>query len=167
MAYSLKIIIVFIFILFSFRILGKRLVSQLTNYDLANIFVLSAIAAGPLITSDFALALTGMGVFMGLHLLLKVLGMNQKMREYILGKSKMLIEKGKISEKNLKSAKLTLSELVDELKELGYTNVADVEFAILENTGKITAVPKKDSKSAKDKKLCALRNAEETSQREP
>ncbi|MBB6218740.1 uncharacterized membrane protein YcaP (DUF421 family) [Anaerosolibacter carboniphilus] len=161
MAHSFKVIIIFFIILFLFRILGKRAIGQLTNYDLANLFILSALASGPLVTESLGLALAGIGIFIGLHLLIKLLGTNHRMQEYIQGKSKMLIHRGKISEENLKSARISLGELIDELKRLGYTNVADVEFAILENTGQMMVVPKKKGEASMVKKVSAERKGRE------
>ncbi|MFT9496509.1 DUF421 domain-containing protein [Anaerosolibacter sp.] len=148
MAYSFKVIIVFFMILFLFRLLGKRSVNQITNYDLVNLFVVSAMAAGPLATESLGRSFLGIGIFIGLFYLMKRLGTNQRMEEYIQGKSKTLIHRGKISEDNLKSAKVSLGELIDELKRLGYTSVADVEFAILENTGQMTVVPKQKDRES-------------------
>ncbi len=161
MTYSFKVIITYLIILFLFRLLGKRASSQLTNYDLANLFILSAIAAGPLVTESFGQALVGMVIFTGLHLLLRLLGTNHRMQEYIQGKSKMLIHRGKVSEENLKSAKVSLGELIDELKRLGYANVADVEFAILENTGQMNVVPKKKGRNSMVKEISAARKGQE------
>jgi uncharacterized membrane protein YcaP (DUF421 family) len=148
MAYSFKVMIVFFMILLLFRLVGKRSVNQITNYDLVNLFVVSAMAAGPLVTESLGHAVIGIGIFIGLFYFLKLLSKNQRMETYIQGKSKMLIHRGKISEENLKSAKVSLGELINELKRLGYASIADVEFAILENTGQMTVVPKQKDKGS-------------------
>ena len=146
MSYLIKVIITFIVLLFTFRAMGKKLMTQLTNYDLANILVIAMIAAGPLVTSDLLKAIYGMVIFICLHTLLFTLSRNHRFREYILGASKTIIEKGRVSEKTLKASKLTMVELLDELRRRGYDNVADVEFAIMENTGKMMIVPRNDKK---------------------
>lgn len=149
MAYELNIVVVFVVILIIFRFMGKRTLSQLTNYDMASIFIIGTVASGPLLTVDIWKAVYGLIILLLLHLGVIILSRNHRIRNYIFGEPKILIEKGKVSRKMLKSAKLTLPQLIDELRQLGYYNVADVEFAILENTGKITTVSR-DSKKGHD-----------------
>ncbi|MFZ5968281.1 MAG: YetF domain-containing protein [Bacillota bacterium] len=140
MTYSLKVLIIFILVFLVFRIMGKRTVMQLTNYDIASIMILSIVASAPIVTADLEKTLYGLTLLLVLHIFILSISRNSKISDYIFGKPKILIKKGKISEEEMKSAKLTMPQLISELRQMGYSNVADVEFAILENTGKLSIV---------------------------
>ncbi|WP_339060182.1 DUF421 domain-containing protein [Tepidibacillus marianensis] len=53
----------------------------------------------------------------------------------------MLVRHGNIDEKGLIQAKLSISEMLAELRVKGFSHVNDVEFAILEETGKLSVIP--------------------------
>ncbi|SHJ57495.1 Uncharacterized membrane protein YcaP, DUF421 family [Geosporobacter subterraneus DSM 17957] len=149
MAYALKILIIYFLILIIFRVIGKRILSQLTNFDLAVLLILSTVAAGPLTTSDIAYASYGVFLLALLHVTVLSFSRNQRIRDMIFGTPKILIQRGKISEDSLRAAKLSMLDLMNELRQQGYCNVADVEFAIMEDTGKITVMPKSEKRPLK------------------
>lgn len=146
MAYALKILIIYFLILIIFRVMGKRILSQLTNFDLAVLLILSTVAAGPLTTSDIAYTSYGVLLLALLHIMVLSFSRNQRIRDMIFGTPKILIQRGKISEDALRAAKLSMLDLMNELRQQGYCNVADVEFAIMEDTGRITVMPKPEKR---------------------
>lgn len=146
MAYGLKLLIVYMLILIIFRVTGKRVLSQLTNFDLAVLLILGMIAAGPLMTRNITIASYGIILLTLMHLLMLFISRNQRIRDMLFGTPKVLIQKGKISEDSLRAAKLSMLDLMNELRQQGYCNVADVEFAIMEDTGRVTVMPKADKR---------------------
>jgi len=66
--------------------------------------------------------------------------------DLIHGKETVLIKHGKIMEENLQKERLTGEELLRELRYKDAFNLADVEFAVLENTGDINVFLKSDKK---------------------
>lgn len=67
-------------------------------------------------------------------------------------KSTVLIKDGKILEDNLKKEKYTSDELLELLRGKDAFSVADVEFAVLEPSGELNVLLKKDRQplTAKD-----------------
>lgn len=63
-------------------------------------------------------------------------------RRVITGNPCLLIEKGQFVYKNLKRSQFDINDLLVELRQSGYFNVADVQYAILETNGKISIQPK-------------------------
>ncbi|MDP4133874.1 MAG: DUF421 domain-containing protein, partial [Bacillota bacterium] len=63
------------------------------------------------------------------------------MRRALDGKPAILIEKGKIIEKELTKMRYNLDDLTEELRSEGYFDVRDVEYAILETTGSLNIIP--------------------------
>ena len=147
MAYALKLLIIYLLILIIFRVTGKRVLSQLTNFDLAVLLILAMIAGGPLLTQNITIAAYGVLLLTFFHVLMLSISRNQRIRDVIFGTPKVLIQRGKISEDSLRSAKLSMLDLMNELRQQGYCNVADVEFAIMEDTGRVTVMPKADKRT--------------------
>lgn len=62
-------------------------------------------------------------------------------RRIIIGVPTILIQNGKIIEKNLKSVKLDINELLEQCRGNGYFNLNEIEYAIMETNGKISIMP--------------------------
>ncbi|MGM1366864.1 DUF421 domain-containing protein, partial [Bacillus cereus group sp. BceL078] len=77
---------------------------------------------------------------------------NKTARDFFEGKSTVLIKDGKILEDNLKKEKYTSDELLELLRGKDAFSVADVEFAVLEPSGELNVLLKKDRQplTAKD-----------------
>ncbi|MDK2805510.1 MAG: hypothetical protein PWQ94_674, partial [Thermoanaerobacterium sp.] len=67
-------------------------------------------------------------------------------REMICGKPTVLIDKGKILTKELQKERYNINDLLEELRVMGYPNIADVEYAILETNGCLSVIPKVDKR---------------------
>ena len=78
-----------------------------------------------------------------------------KTRKYINGAPSILMNNGKLYRKNFKKSKLDLSEFMLLCRELGYFDLEDIQTAIFEANGRLTVLPKSESRpmSAKDIKL--------------
>lgn len=73
---------------------------------------------------------------------------SMKVRRLLDGTPTILIQNGKIIEKNLKRAKLTINDLLEELRVKDAFNIADVEFALLETNGKVSVLKKSSNQTA-------------------
>ncbi len=65
-----------------------------------------------------------------------------RMRKYINGTPTILMNGGKLYRKNLKQAKLNLSEFLLLCREQGYFDLDEIETAIFEHNGKLSVLPK-------------------------
>ena len=65
-----------------------------------------------------------------------------KTRKYVNGTPTIIMDKGKLYRKNMKKAKLELSEFMVLCRQEGYFNINDIETAIFEYNGRITILPK-------------------------
>ena len=85
---------------------------------------------------------TAMVIYALLDVLFTVLSQkNVLARQIISGNPIILIYKGKIYKKNLKKARIELNDLLSSARSAGYFNIADVDYAIMETTGKISFQP--------------------------
>lgn len=63
------------------------------------------------------------------------------MRRFLVGKSLILFDKGKLYEANLRKAKLDVNEFLTECRNSGYFNLTMLQTVILEPNGKLSLLP--------------------------
>lgn len=125
------------------KIMGHKQVAQLDFFDYINGITIGSIAAElateleapwkPLI----AMIIYGMTA-VGLSLLTNKY---PKIRKYVNGSPTILMNGGKLYRKNMKKAKLDLSEFLTMCREQGYFDLNDIQTAIFEYNGKLTILP--------------------------
>lgn len=76
----------------------------------------------------------------------------RSLRTFFQGKSTIFIQDGKVMEDNLKKEKFSTDDLLESLRAKDIFQVADVEFAVLEPSGLLNVLPKKENQplTAKD-----------------
>jgi uncharacterized membrane protein YcaP (DUF421 family) len=72
---------------------------------------------------------------------------SKKFRDLIEGKPIIIINRGKIDEKEMRRQRYNFDDLLMQLREKDIRNIADVEFAILEPSGKLSVFEKENKKS--------------------
>lgn len=125
------------------KVMGHKQVAQLDFFDYINGITIGSIAA-ELATdlekpwkSLIAMLVYGM-IAVGLSL---VTNKFPKIRKYVNGSPTILMNDGKIYRKNMKKAKLDLSEFLTMCREQGYFDLNDIQTAIFEYNGKLTILP--------------------------
>ena len=76
---------------------------------------------------------------------------NRRFRTWISGQPTVIIEKGKILDANMKKIKYTLDDLNQQLRELGIFDVLEVEYALLEVSGKLSVLEKTRYQNARQR----------------
>ena len=146
----IRVVIIYIIVLFAMRLMGKREIGQLQPFELAIAIMIADLAAVPM--ADLGLPITS-GIIpilalLVMHLLISYINMKSIFaRQVICGKPKILIFRGKIDEKALKKEGVTINELQERLRGENIFNIADVEYAILETSGQISVVQKPDKRT--------------------
>lgn len=137
--------ILYLLVVLIIRIMGKHQIGQLQPFELVITIMISELAAVPMQDTDIPLLhgiipiLTLLFIQISLSLLtLK----NETARRIICGGPSILIEKGKINQAELTRLRYNLSDLLEQLRLKDMPNIADVEYAILETSGKLSIIPK-------------------------
>ena len=68
------------------------------------------------------------------------------LRRFFMGVPTVLVQNGKLIEKNLKVAKIDINDLLEECRINGYFDLSEIEFAIMEANGKVSILPKGENK---------------------
>lgn len=128
------------------RVAGKKAVSEMNSFDLLFVLVVGNIVSEPLVSKEVPQALTyGLGIVI-LYMLFSIMVLNNKLRWLLIASPTVLIRNGDIDEKGLRKVRMTVGELIAELRTKGYTNTNDIELAMLENMGKFSVIPKSNQR---------------------
>ncbi|WP_239616532.1 DUF421 domain-containing protein [Cohnella mopanensis] len=156
----LRAILSFVLMMIIARILGKPTVAQMTYHDFVASVTLGAITANLAFNDKIAiwkLVLSAISFTAVAYFLMYVAMKNRKLRTWISGKPTVLIQEGKILEKNMKKLKITPDTLNQELREKDIFNIQEVQYAVLELNGNISVLrtPESMAVTKKDMKLNA------------
>ncbi|RFU71608.1 DUF421 domain-containing protein [Peribacillus saganii] len=141
----LRTIFMYFIILLIFRLMGKREIGEVSILDLV-VFVMIAEMAVVAIedrSRNISEALLPMFVLLVIQVGMAMLSIkSQKFREMVDGKPSLIINHGKIDEKVMKQQRYNFDDLLVQLREKGIIHLSDVEFAILEPSGKLSVIKK-------------------------
>jgi uncharacterized membrane protein YcaP (DUF421 family) len=129
------------------RLLGRKLVSQMTFFDyIVGIMIGSAAVNATTFEDNPPLfAFVMLIAICILTLLIDIIHMKSiRIRKFVDSEPVIIIEKGKIIDKNMKKIRLTLDELTMMLRENSFFNMSDVESAVLEPNGQLSVLAKSD-----------------------
>ncbi|PJI10457.1 MULTISPECIES: DUF421 domain-containing protein [Clostridium] len=136
---------VYILALFFTRLMGRKLISQMTFFDFVMGVSMGAIIANAIVGKKFT-SLSAITAFVILSILTIAAGYldikSFRLRKLINSEPVTVVENGTIVEENMRKVKLTINELMMKLREKNAFNVADVEFAIMEKDGELSVLPK-------------------------
>ncbi|QGH35025.1 DUF421 domain-containing protein [Gracilibacillus salitolerans] len=142
-----QIIILFIIYVVAIRILGKIALAQLTPHDFGAVFFLAYILFGSLEIDGITQSVVGVITIILLYLTISKLSLWNKLDKLLIGDSTFLVRDGKINIDSLRKSHFTLLELLATIRNAGYFDISEVDYAILEPNGKISILPKKDKVS--------------------
>ena len=127
----------------SFRIFGKRELSQLSITDLSLVVLISNAVQNAMVGENTSLigGLTAGVVLFALNMVVSFLMYRFKpIRNLIQSEPVTLIYNGKILDKNLKDVLLTDDELLAAVREHGVSAIQDVSLAVMEVDGNISVI---------------------------
>ncbi|AST92707.1 hypothetical protein BC6307_16135 [Sutcliffiella cohnii] len=147
-----RTIFLYVVILAIFRLMGKREIGELSILDLVVFIMIAEMAVVAIENPTDAMGhtLIPMLTLMAIQILLAYISLkSQRFRSFIDGEPTVIINKGKINEKAMRKQRYNFDDLLVQLREQQVKNVADVEFAILEPSGKLSVFEKDKKKSKK------------------
>lgn len=133
--------------------MGKREIGELSLLDLVVFMMIAEMAViGIENTKDPLLhTVIPMGLLMVIQYSLAIVSLkSQKFREIVDGQPTVIINKGKIDEKAMKQQRYNFDDLLMQLREKSIRSVADVEFAILESSGKLSVIEKSKNQTSSE-----------------
>lgn len=126
------------------KIMGYRQISEMSFFDYVIGITIGSIAAEMATNIDVEWwhGVVAMSVYGLLGFLISLSTQKSiKMRKFISGQPIVLIDKGKILRENLNKARIEINDLLTSARGNGYFNLSDIDYAIMETTGKISFQP--------------------------
>lgn len=126
------------------RLMGYRAISELSFFDYVVGITIGSVAAemSTNIDIEWWKGITAMAIYAVLDIAFSFISQKSIAgRQIISGAPIVLMYKGKIYKKNLRKARIELNDLLTSARQAGYFNIADVNYAIMETTGKISFMP--------------------------
>lgn len=144
----IRAIVLYAVIIISIRLMGKRQLGELQPSELVVTIMLSNIATLPVEDINIPMTAGIVPVFtiVCLDVIISYVSLrSRKARKIVSGSAKIIISDGVIDQKVLKELRFSPDDLMASLRGAGYFDIEDVQFAIVETTGKISVCPKKTS----------------------
>lgn len=138
---------VYVYLFVWLRISGKKLVGEMTPFDLVVLLILSETTQNALVADDTSLL--GMAISAGAllaiqHVVNYVSWRSRRARRFFDGVPRILVRHGKTRAKAMGKERITVDELLEALRENGITSISSVRVAVLETDGQITVIKAKD-----------------------
>lgn len=146
----IRTFIIYISLAAALKIMGKRQLGELEVSELVSTLLVSEIAALPIADPDIPIlnAIIPVLLIVSLEIIISTLkNKHEKIKKLVEGEPKFIIYKGKLLQSTLIENRISVNELICELRLLGIGDISEAYYAILESNGKISAF-KKDDKLA-------------------
>lgn len=139
--------VLFAFLILVMRVSGRRELTSLTPFDLLLLVVVGDLIQQGVTQTDTSVtgAMIAVTTIAGLSVLSSWLAFRSRTARRVLeGDPIVLVEKGKLIERNLKRERMTEAELAEEMRMSQIGSLDEVSWAILEASGQISFIRKQD-----------------------
>ena len=144
-----RTLLIYIILIASMRLMGKRQVGELQLSELIITIMLSDLASTPIYETDipFSYAVIPILLLLSVEVILSFIILHcPRLKNFLGGKPSFIIRKGVLDQKELSRQRMCLSELIGSLRQQGISDIGNVEYAILEENGKLSVFEKADQK---------------------
>ena len=138
------------------RLTGKRQIGQLEPIEFVLMMLLSDLASVPM--QDFGLPLLQgvipIATLLALSTLLSGISMlSVRFRSLVCGEPTLIIREGVLQQAAMKRSRLTLDEVLEELRVQGVSSLDDVKYAVLETSGQLSVLLRADVQPATPRQM--------------
>lgn len=142
----IRAVVVFFFIFLVTRVVGRRQLSELEPFDLILLVVLGDLVQQGITQSDESV--TGTLIVISTIAILSVAvswaAFRFKwLRAITEGEPIVLVHDGQPIPRNMRRERITLADIQEEARQSQIVSIADLQWAILENDGQISCIPRK------------------------
>lgn len=141
----LKTVLLYFFIILVYRIMGKKEVGKLSIVDLIVSILIAELVALSIESEDSSILISVVPIFVLviIQMLLSYLSLkNEKLRKFIDGTPSVIIKNGKLIFSEMSKLRYSLDDLITQLREQGIKSIEEVNYAVLENNGKLSVFQK-------------------------
>ncbi len=144
----LRAVIIYVLVFAFTRALGRRELSTLQPFDLILLIVIGDLIQSGVTQND--LSVTGVIMVLctigTLEVLTSYLGFRfRRVRPFLQGEPIVLVENGKLIERNMRRERLTLDDLAEKARLSEIAAINDIRWAVLETNGDISFIKQQSS----------------------
>jgi uncharacterized membrane protein YcaP (DUF421 family) len=144
----IRAVVLFLFVWFVTRAVGRRELSTLEPFDLILLVVIGDLIQQGVTQNDFSVTggMMAVGTFAAMTVLFSWLAFRfPRVQPVLEGDPVVLVERGEPIDRNLRANRITLEELAAQARLSQIAHIADIEWAVLETSGNISFIPKRAS----------------------
>lgn len=145
---AVRCIIIYVLLTFAMRITGKRQIGELDVGDLVSTLLISELAAIPIDDPDVPLlnAVIPILIIVSLEIIISALKNRWRpLKKAVEGRPVYIIYKGRLLEEALVNNRISINELLAEMRGAGIFDISEVEYGIIEQNGKLSLFKKTDT----------------------
>ena len=145
-----RTILIYVILVLSMRLMGKRQLGELELGELVITILLSEIASLPMTNPDMPIIFAIIPIIILLTFEISssiLLQKFPKLKNILSVRPNTIIEKGKLNQKELAKIRISIDELLSNLRLNNVADISDVEYAIVESNGRLSVFTKKDAKN--------------------
>lgn len=137
--------ILYFFVIVGLRLMGKRQIGEMQPGELVVTLLISEMAAIPLqdISQPILLGVGAVSTLVFLEVIISVLSLKMpRLHRLLSGSSRIIIREGVIDQREMKALRLTVSDLVELLRDRDVYDISTVSYAIMETNGSLNVLLK-------------------------
>ena len=141
----IRTLIIYITLIITMRMMGKRQIGELEITDLVTTLLISEIASLPITNPEIPSlhAIIPMIILLVLEILSSVILIRLPiLKNLVSARPTVIIHRGALDQSALRELRMSLDELMSEIRQQGLTDLSQVDCAILEKNGNLTVLPK-------------------------
>ncbi len=145
----IRTVLVYLLVLLVIRMMGKAELSNMSPFQMVVVFMIAELAAIPIESEDASLEIgvISIATLTLLQISISFISLkSERFKHFINGKPSILIDEGKINYKELKKLRITINDLMEQLRLGNSPSISEVEYAIMESNGDLSIIQRADSK---------------------
>ncbi len=139
--------VIYLLLAISLKIMGKRQIGELEVGELVSTLLISEIVSIPIDTPDIPLlnAIIPLLFILALEIITSyVKNKSKRLKRAIEGSASFIIYNGKLRQKELVQNRISINEILTEMRIQGIGEISDVKYCILESSGKLSFFEKEN-----------------------
>ena len=137
----------FIILLVVMRLMGKRQIGEMQPFELVITLLIAELACIPM--SDISVPLVyGIAAILAVFIFHQILSLleqsSQFLKKTISGKPSLVLNKDGVDFEQLRKNNMDVEDLIESMRSAGYFSLDDLDYAIFESTGKLSAKEKEN-----------------------
>lgn len=143
-----RTLIIYIFLSFMLRIMGKRQLGELEVSELVSTLLVSEIASLPIDNPDIPLlnAIIPIALIVSIEVILSTIkNKSERLKKTIEGEPEYIIYKGRLLQNALRDNRMSVNELLSQLRAQGVGSIDEVYYAAVEKSGSLSVLKRGES----------------------